>query len=135
MLFALVGVHGLIFERSCLHVLVVTSLPATRARGAMDPLATLDLSGSEEGSEEEQKKEVKLDYKALLSSGYEEPEKLEALVQKKLVSEAWLRRIKKPNGQSDEYVYVMGSRAFLSRKSDRSDELRTALLDDKFVKD
>ena len=45
----------------------------------MDPLATLELSGSEEGSEEEAgKKEVKLDYQALLSKGYEEPEKLEA---------------------------------------------------------
>ena len=56
-----------------------------------------------------------------------EQEKVETLVQRRLVNEAWLRRQKKPN-VADEYVYVPGARAELSRNVKRADESREALL-------
>ena len=56
-----------------------------------------------------------------------EQEKVETLVQKRLVSETWLRRQKKPN-DADQYVYVAGARAELSRNVRRADECREALL-------
>jgi len=57
-------------------------------------------------------------------------EKVESLVQKRLVSEAWLARKKKPN-DPDNHVYVAGARALLSRNVERADAMRTSLLQDK----
>ena len=53
-----------------------------------------------------------------------EQEKVEALVQKRLVSEAWLRRQKKPQ-DPDQFIYTAGARAVLSRSAERADEFRT----------
>lgn len=58
-----------------------------------------------------------------------EQEKVENLVQKRLVGEAWLRRTKKPN-DPDTFIYVAGARAFLSRAVDKADGFRDELLAD-----
>ena len=52
---------------------------------------------------------------------------MESLVQKRLVQEAWLRRMKKPN-DAENYQYVAGARATLSRSVERADEFRNQLL-------
>ena len=54
-------------------------------------------------------------------------DKVEALVQKRLVSEAWLRRVRKAN-DAETWQYVAGSRATLSRSVDAGDEFRNAIL-------
>lgn len=54
-------------------------------------------------------------------------EKIEALVSKRLVAEAYLRRRKKPN-DADTYEYTPGARATLNRSAERSDEFREKIL-------
>ena len=53
-----------------------------------------------------------------------EQEKVETLIQKRLVAEAWLRRQRKPKSGADEaYQYVAGSRAILSRNVEKADAI------------
>ena len=56
-----------------------------------------------------------------------EQETVEVLVSKRLVSEAWLRRIRKSNDQST-WQYVAGARATINRDAEKADELRMAIL-------
>ena len=56
-----------------------------------------------------------------------EQETVEALVSKRLVSEAWLRRIRKSNDQST-WQYVAGAIATINRDAEKADELRMAIL-------
>ena len=54
-------------------------------------------------------------------------DKVEHLVQKRLVNEAYLRRQKKVN-DADTWQYVAGSRASLSRNAERADDFRNQIL-------
>lgn len=54
-------------------------------------------------------------------------DKVEHLVQKRLVNEAYLRRQKKAN-DADTWQYVAGSRASASRNLERADEFRNQIL-------
>lgn len=56
-----------------------------------------------------------------------EQEKVESLIQKRLVGEAWLRRMKKPS-DPEHFQYVAGARAALSRSVERADEFRNSIL-------
>ena len=53
-------------------------------------------------------------------------EKVESLIQKRLVSEAWLCRRKKPN-DDEQYQYVAGARASLCRSLEKADAYRESL--------
>ena len=56
-----------------------------------------------------------------------EQDKIEHLVQKRLVSEAWLRRQKKVN-DANTWQYVAGARALINRNVDRADEFRMGIV-------
>ena len=58
-----------------------------------------------------------------------ELDKVESLVQRRLVAEAWIRRQKKPN-DPDQFQYVAGSRAKLNRNEAKADAFREWVLSD-----